>query len=274
MDMNKNTYLIFKNYPLRRKMHNGVWYYVVCDVLKAILEVESPCTHWQKLKRQLEVEGFPDIYLLTLQLEFCENNNTILHECVERYVIWRIIQSIHHPRAEIFKQWFLSLAEEKIEEINNPALAVERARARYFSRGYSSDWIDARIKCINVRSRLLQEWRTRGATEDDFAHLTDRISVETWGVTTSEHKKIKGIPDDSLRDNMTQMELLLSQLGELTTAELHKSNNSQGVIELEKDAVQGGRAASFARRQIETTLGRSVLSSQNAKDFTTQKVLE
>ena len=150
----------------------------------------------------------------------------------------------------------------------NPALAIERARDRYLERGYSPEWIDSRIKSLVTHSQLLDEWKERGATSKDNEKLANTISKETFGVTIQEHKEIKGIKEASLRDNMSPMELLIASLADLTTNELHKNNNSQGINELYADAVKGGQAANFAKKQIETTLGKPVLTSDNALSFT------
>jgi hypothetical protein len=205
-----------------------------------------------------------DIYCEISSFEFEDG----IQECVDRLTIFRIVQSINSPQAETFKQWFAELAEERIEEYMNPALAIDRARDRYLERGYSPEWINSRVKSITYHSQLLDEWANRGATTKEYEKLSNTISKETFGVTTQEHKELKNVTDGSLRDNMSQMELLITSLAELTTSELHKSNNSHGLDELNEDAVKGGRAANFAKEQIEITLGKPVLTSENASNFT------
>lgn len=248
---------------IRTKQYKEFNLYVVKDILITIVNVNDLDTYWKELKKQLDSEGF-DIYYEVCTFPFEDG----MQDCVDRPTIFRIIQSINTPQAEAFKQWFAELAEERIEEYMNPALAIERARDRYLERGYSPEWIDSRIKTISTHSRLLGEWEKRGTTTKEYERLANTISKETFGVTVQEHKDYKSITEGSLRDNMSQMELLITALAELTTSELHKNNNSQGIDELNADAIKGGSAANFAKKQIETTLGKPVLTSDNALTFT------
>lgn len=261
--MNDLVVMQYNDNHLRTKQYKNINLYVVKDILRSIVDVEDLDTYWKDLKKQLDSEGF-DIYCEISSFPF----ESGIEECADRATIFRIVQSISSPQAEQFKQWFAEIAEEKIEEYMNPALAIERARDRYLGRGYSPEWIDSRIKSLTTHSQLLDEWKVRGATSKDNEKLANTISQETFGVTIQQHKDIKQITEGSLRDNMSQMELLINSLAELTTSELHKNNNSQGVDELNADAIEGGRAASFAREQIELTLGKPVLTSDNALNFT------
>lgn len=261
--MNDLALIQYGDNQLRTKLYKDINFYVVKDILKSIVDVDDLDTYWKELKKQLDSEGF-DVYCEISLFPFEDS----YEECVDRLTIFRIIQSINSPQAELFKQWFAELAEERLEEIANPALAIERARDRYLERGYSPEWINSRIKCITYHSQLLDEWANRGATTKEYEKLSNTISKETFGVTTQEHKELKNVADGSLRDNMSQMELLITSLAELTTSELHKNNNSQGLDELNADAIKGGQAASFARQQIETTLGKPVLTAENAVNFT------
>ena len=258
-----NDLILYGDNHLRTKQYKNISLYVVKDILRSIVDEDDLDTYWRNLKKQLDSEGF-DIYCETSTFEFADG----MQECVDRPTIFRIVQSINSPKAEQFKQWFAELAEERLEEYMNPALAIERARDRYLERGYSPEWINSRVKSITYHSQLLDEWANRGATTKEYEKLSNTISKETFGVTTQEHKDLKNVADGSLRDNMSQMELLITSLAELTTSELHKSNNSQGLDELNEDAVKGGRAASFAKEQIELTLRKPVLTSENASNFT------
>ena len=260
--------LNYENTRLRSKLYKGINYYVIKDILIALGIKGNLPAYWKELKRQLDAEGF-DIYCEICSFEFEDG----LRECADKRTIFRMIQSINSPKAETFKQWFSDIAEEQLEEMANPALAIERARDRYLELGYSQEWINSRIKSITYHSQLLDEWAARGTTSKDREKLANTISEETFGVTIQEHKKIKGIKDASLRDNMSPMELLINSLADLTTSELHKNNNSQGVNELTQDAIKGGQAASFARKQIETTLGKPVVTCANAIHHTQQKLL-
>lgn len=257
-----NDLILYGDNHLRTKQYKNINLYVVKDILRSIVDEDDLDTYWRNLKKQLDSEGF-DIYCETSTFEFADG----MQECVDRPTIFRIVQSINSPKAEQFKQWFAELAEERLEEYINPALAIERARDRYLERGYSPEWINSRVKSITYHSQLLDEWANRGATTKEYEKLSNTISKETFGVTTQEHKDLKNVTDGSLRDNMSQMELLITSLAELTTSELHKSNNSHGLDELNEDAVKGGRAANFAKEQIELTLGKPVLTSENASNF-------
>jgi hypothetical protein len=267
--MNELALMQYNGNALRTKLYKDINLYVVKDILRNIVDADDLDTYWKELKKQLDSEGF-DIYCEISS--FCFEDG--MQECADRATIFRIVQSINSPQAEAFKQWFAEIAEEKIEEYMNPALAIERARDRYLERGYSPEWIDSRIKSLVTHSQLLDEWKGRGATSKDNEKLANTISQETFGVTIQEHKEIKQIAEGSLRDNMSQMELLINSLAELTTSELHKNNNSQGVDELYADAVKGGQAANFAKKQIETTLGKPVLTSDNALTFAQSQTLK
>lgn len=268
--MNDLAVLQYADKPLRSTQYKGISLYVVKDILRSIVDIpeEELCIFWRELKKQLDSEGF-DIYCEISSFNF----EGLVEECVDRATVFRIVQSIDSPQAEAFKQWFAQLAEERIEEYMNPALAVERARERYLERGYSQEWIKTRMQSITTHSQLMDEWSARGATKKDYEKLSNTINKETFGVTIQEHKDYKNISEGSLKDNMSAMELALLNLADLTTNELHKNNNSQGVDELNKDAMEGGRTASFAREQIELTLGKSVLTPENALDFTRPKLL-
>ena len=193
-------------------------------------------------------------------------------DCANRETMFRIIQSIPSPNAEPFKLWFAKLAEERIQEVIDPSLAIERARQTYLKKGYTEEWINARIKGIPVRTELIEEWEKRGVTESkEFAMLTDEISKGTFEITTSKHKSIKHISEQqNLRDNMSPMELALTTLAEVTTTELHRVNDSQGLAELKVDAGEGGEIASITRKNIEQKLGKSVVTEKNALDFKEQ----
>jgi hypothetical protein len=255
--------LQYNDNPLRSMQYKGITLYAIKDILKNIVDTEDLDTYWRELKKQLDSEGF-DIYCEISLFPFDDG----VQECVDRATVFRIVQSISSPQAENFKQWFAELAEERLEEIANPALAIERARDRYLELGYSPEWIKTRIQSITTHAQLLDEWSARGTTTKDHEKLYNTINKETFGVTVQEHKELKSISEGSLRDNMSPMELALITLGELTTNELHKNNNSYGIDELNKDAIEGGRTANFAKEQIEITLGKPVLTSENAFNFT------
>ena len=195
---------------------------------------------------------------------------------VERWAdtetLLRIIQSIPSPKAEPFKQWLARVGVERLEEMENLALAADRMRRLYKQRGYSDEWIDQRMQGIVVRDELTTEWRERGAEEGrEFAILTDILHRGAFDVSTDEHKGVKQLKRrDNLRDNMTTLELALTMLSEATSTALHQAHDSQGFTPLQQDAREAGRIAGEARQQIETATGQPVVSAENAKTLTTR----
>lgn len=269
--MNDLVPLQYNNKDLRNTQYKNIKLFVVHDVLRSIVDIpeEELCSFWRELKKQLDSEGF-DIYCEISKVNF----DGFVEECVDRATIFRIVQSINSPQAEAFKQWFASLAEEKIEESMNPALAVERAMERYAELGYSPEWIKTRIQSLTTHSQLLNEWSIRGATTKDYEKLSNTINKEIFDLTIQEHKDFKNVTEGSLKDNMSAMELAIINIGELATLEIHKNKNSQGVEQLNADAIKGGRAANSAKEQVEEFIEKPVLTSENALDFTQQRLLD
>jgi hypothetical protein len=269
--MNDLVPLQYNNKELRNTQYKNIKLFVVQDVLRSIVDIpeEELCSFWRELKKQLDSEGF-DIYCEISKVNF----DGFVEECVDRATIFRIVQSINSPQAEAFKQWFASLAEEKIEESMNPALAVERAMERYAELGYSPEWIKTRIQSLTTHSQLLNEWSIRGATTKDYEKLSNTINKEIFDLTIQEHKDFKNVTEGSLKDNMSAMELAIINIGELATLEIHKNKNSQGVEQLNADAIKGGRAANSAKEQVEEFIEKPVLTSENALDFTQQRLLD
>lgn len=269
--------VLFENNQIRRTEYNGEWYYSIIDIVQILImqeDNEKARKYWNKLKQRIvEEENFQ---LVTschqLKLPSKKDGKYYKTDCANRETMFRIIQSIPSPNAEPFKLWFARLAEERIQEVIDPSLAIERARQTYLKKGYTEEWINARIKGIPVRTELTEEWKKRGVTESkEFAMLTDEISKGTFGITTSKHKMIKHISEQqNLRDNMSPMELALTTLAEVTTTELHRANDSQGLAELKVDAGEGGEIVSITRENIEQKLGKPVVTEKNALDFKEQ----
>lgn len=244
--------VLFENKKIRRQEYNGEWYYSVVDIIEAITESEKPRDYWYRLKKRLEEEELSELSTNCRRLKMLAKDGKMREtECANRETIFRIIQSIPSPNAEPFKLWFARLAEERILETIDPSLAIERARQTYLKKGYT------------------EEWKNRGITDTrDYSILTDEISKGTFGITTKKHKSIKSLnKNQNLRDNMSPMELVLTTLAEVTTTELHKTNDSQGMRALKTDAHDGGEIASITRKNIEKKLGKSVVTSDNAINF-------
>lgn len=262
--------VLFENKKIRRCKYNDEWYYSVVDIIEAITESEKPRDYWYRLKKRLEEEELSELSTNCRRLKMLAKDGKMREtECANRETIFRIIQSVPSPNAEPFKLWFARLAEERILETIDPSLAIERARQTYLKKGYTEEWVNARIKGIPARNELTEEWKNRGITDTrDYSILTDEISKGTFGITTKKHKSIKSLTkNQNLRDNMSPMELVLTTLAEVTTTELHKTNDSQGMRALKTDAHDGGEIASITRKNIEKKLGKPVVTSDNAINF-------
>jgi hypothetical protein len=197
-----------------------------------------------------------------------------LSDCANTQGMLRIIQSIPSKKAEPFKLWLAQVGKDRIDEIQNPELAMERMKAIYEQKGYPREWIEKRTRGIAVRQELTDEWKERGAKEGlEYAILTDEISKATFGLKTKEHKEIKDLsPQDNLRDHMVDLELILTMLGEATATKIHKERDSQGLSELKTDANDAGNIAGNTRKQIEETIGKPVVSDENYKHLQVKNV--
>lgn len=267
--------VLFENRKIRRQMYNGEWNYSIVDIIEILTESKKPRDYWYRLKQRLDTEELSELSTNCRQLKMiAEDGKLRKTDCANRETIFRLIQSIPSPNAEPFKLWFAKLAEERIQEVIDPSLAIERARKTYLKKGYDEEWTNTRIKGIGARNDLTNEWKNRGADNKDYAILTDEISKGTFNITTQQHKNLKGLEKQNLRDNMSAMELALMTLAEVTTTELHRNNNSHGMNELEKDAKVGGGIAGQTRKNVEKQLGKPVVTSQNATDFRKQKTIK
>jgi len=260
--------VLFENSKIRRQIYNGQWYYSIVDIIEILTNSNRPQKYWSDLKKKLETEEDFQTSEKIGQLKMIAKDGKLrLTDCANRETIFRLIQSIRSPNAEPFKLWFAKLAEERIQEIIDPSLAIDRARKTYLKKGYNEEWTNTRIKSISARNDLTNEWKNRGALSTDYAILTDEISKGTFGLTTGQHKQLKKLDKENLRDNMSAMELALMTLAEVTTTEIHKTNDSQGLDKLKQDAHDGGEIASETRKNIENKLGKPVVTSENARNF-------
>ncbi len=274
MDQNK-AIIVFEDKKIRRTWHNDEWFYSVIDVV-VVLEASSiPKRYWSDLKIKLKEEGF-EVYDLIVRLKLLAEDKKLREtDCANTKSLFRIIQSIPSKRAEPFKQWLAQLGQERIEEIQDPELVQNRAKEYYELKGYPKGWIDKRLRGIAIRQDLTDEWKSRGVEKGkDFAILTNEISKATFGVEITEHKKVKNIPKKSkanLRDNMTDLELIFSMLGEKATTEIHKTHDSKKFEKLKDDSKKGGRIAGNARLELEKETGKKVVSKKNFLNFTSKK---
>jgi hypothetical protein len=236
----------------------------VVDVCHILTDSVDPGAYWRKLKQRLIEEGSEVVTIchgLKLPAEDGKMRET---DCADTEGMFRIIQSIPSPKAEPLKRWLAKVGYERIQEIENPELATKRTKILYRLKGYPEDWIEKRMRGIAIREELTDEWQKRGVEQDkDFEILTAEIAKATFGLTPSDHKKLKGLKRENLRDHMGDFELILTMLGERTTTEIHRTNDSKGVSRLKDDARVGGQIAGSARKQIERKLGKSIVTKDN-----------
>ncbi len=263
---------LFKGKKIRRTLHEKEWYFSVVDVCGALTDSLDPGAYWRKLKERLikeESQVVTFCHGLKLEASDCKFYVT---DCANTEGIFRIIQSIPSPKAEPFKRWLAKVGYERIQEIDNPELATKRTRLLYKLKGYSDDWIDKRIRGIAIREELTEEWKNRGAQEKkDYEILTAEISKATFGVTPDEYKKLKGLERENLRDHMNDFELIFTMLGERSTTEIHRTEDSKGAFKLKKDAKIGGGIAGDARKKLEKKLKKSIVSEKNFKNLNEKK---
>ena len=266
MDKN-NKIAIFQKKEIRRVEHNGEWWFSVVDVCGVLTDSADAGAYWRKLKQRLKEEGSEVVtFCHGLKLE-APDGKMRETDCANTEGIFRIIQSIPSPKAEPFKRWLAKVGYERIQEIENPELATKRTRMLYKLKGYPEDWIEKRMRGIAIREELTDEWQKRGAQEKrDYEILTAEISKATFGVTPGEYKKLKGLKRENLRDHMGDFELIFTMLGERSTTEIHRTEDSKGVQKLKNDAEAGGQIAGNARKELEKRLGRSVVSEDNFLD--------
>jgi DNA-damage-inducible protein D len=266
--MTTNAIALFEQKQIRKIRHDEQWFFSVVDVVGALTDSIDPKDYWYRIKKRASDQEWIELSTICRQLKIPASDGKMYQtDCANTEGILRIIQSIPSPKAEPFKRWLAKVWYERIEEIENPELAQERMKQLYEAKGYPQDWIDKRLRGIAIRQNLTDEWKVRGITEHrDYAILTAEISKATFGITPSEYKALKNIPDKSkanLRDNMTDLELIFTMLGEKVTTEISQQEQPKGMQENKKVAQRGGRIAGNARKETETELGKSIISSDN-----------
>ena len=242
------------------------WYFSIVDVIEVLTDNERPRKYWSDLKSKLKKEG-SELSEKIGQLKMQSSDGKFYKtDVADTEQLFRLIQSIPSPKAEPFKLWLAKIANERLDEMQNPELTVERAMYEYLQLGYSESWINQRLKSIEIRKELTDEWKKRGMKEGfQFAILTD-IITKTWsGKSTKEYKKLKDLKKENLRDHMTNTELILNMLAEASTKDISQAVNPQNFDENIDVAKKGGDVAKVARERLEESTGKKVVTSQNAK---------
>lgn len=244
------------------------YYFSVVDVISALTDSSNPRHYWAVLKSRLKQEGSEVVTNCDQLKMLAPDGKMRLRDVLNTQDIFRLIESVPSPRAEPFKIWLASLGQERIDEVFDPEIAIKRAITYYRNRGYSDKWIEARLKGILDRNKLTDVWKDNGIKENyEYAILTNEIYKEWSGMKSSEYKSYKGIRKESLRDNMTDIEVALTDLGEIATRELAKEHKPYGLEENKKIAQLGGHAAKVAREDIEKNLGKSIISNENSLNY-------
>lgn len=259
----ENNLVVFQNKEIRRKWHKKEWYFSVTDIIEILTDSPSPRQYWGVLKQR-------EAQLLTICLQLklkSSDGKRYKTDCVNTKNTFRLIQSIPSPKTEPFKMWLAQVGKERLDEIEDPELAQKRMKHIYEQKGYPKDWIDKRLRGIAIRQGLTDEWKERGIKNKiDYAILTAEISKATFGMTPSQYKKLKNIPKRTkinLRDNMTDLELIFTMLGERVTTEISTNEKPKGFILNKKVANRGGSVAGKARMETEREIGKSVITNQN-----------
>jgi len=245
------------------------WYFSVIDIIETLTGSNNPRRYWSDLKRKLTKEGFNQLYEIIVQLKLkASDGKKYTTDCADTEGLLRIIQSIPSPKAEPFKIWLAKVGYERIEETEDPEKAFDRAMETYLKKGYSKNWINQRLKSIEVRKELTDEWENHGVKKGlEYAILTDEITKAWSGISTKEYKILKDLKKENLRDNMTNLELVLNMLAETSTTELSKKQKPKTFNENRKVAKKGGSVAGKARKDLEKKLGESIISPLNAKEL-------
>ncbi len=242
------------------------WYISIVDVITILTESLDPTAYWRKLKQRLKAEGNETVTNCHALKMLAKDGKMRKTDVADTEQLFRLIQSIPSPKAEPFKQWLAQLASERIDELQDPEITIDRALEQYIKLGYSENWINQRLKSIEIRKELTDEWKKRGLKEGvQFATLTDIITKAWADKSTKEYKVLKGLKKENLRDNMTNTELILNMLAEASTKDISQATNPKTFAQSKKVAKQGGNVAKVARKELEAKTGKKVVTSLNVK---------
>jgi hypothetical protein len=273
--MNKETAIkLFEQKQIRSHWDDEQekWYFSIVDVVGVLSESIDPQAYWRKLKQRLKEEGNETVTNCHALKMIATDGKMRQTDVADTEQLFRLIQSIPSPKAEPFKMWLAQVGRERIDEIEDPEMGIERLMETYLRKGYSKEWINQRLKSIEVRKELTDEWENRGVKKgQEFAILTDEITKAWSGHTTKQYKNLKDLKKENLRDHMSNLELVLNMLAEATTTEISKEKKPKTFVGNKKIARQGGTIAGNTRREIEAKTGKKVVTSQNAKQLDRNK---
>ena len=262
--MTETHLAVFKGKKIRRTLDNNEWWFSVVDVCDVLTESADAGAYWRKLKQRLKDEG-SEVVTFCHGLKLTAPDGKLREtDCADTEGIFRIIQSIPSPKAEPFKRWLAKVGYERVQEIEDPELATKRTRALYKAKGYSDDWIEKRMRGIAIREELTDEWKKRNVKEKrEYEILTAEIAKAAFGITPGQHKNLKGLKRENLRDHMTDLEQIFSMLGEAATTEITRVDDAKGFDKSKHAARKGGEVAGKARKDLEKKTGKKVVSSEN-----------
>ena len=261
----KTSIKLFEDFKVRTLWDRDkeVWWFSVVDIINILTESKDPTAYWRKLKQRLKAEGNETVTNCHGLKMKAADGKMRLTDVLDTEGVLRLVQSIPSPKAEPFKMWLAKVGSERLDEIQDPEIAINRALQYYLSKGYSPEWINHRIKSIEIRKALTDEWKRSGVSDNQYGILTDILTQEWSDMKTRDYKDFKGLKKESLRDNMSNMELVLNMLAEVSTTEISKEKNPKTLEENKSVAKQGGNVAKEARKQIELQTGKSVVTDEN-----------
>lgn len=269
-ELEKNSIQLFENQKIRVvwDAEREEWYFSIVDMVGVLTDSTDPTAYWRKLKQRLKTEGNESVTNChALKMQAADGKNR-LTDVANTEQLLRIIQSIPSKKAEPFKTWLAMVGRERIEETIDPEQAIDRALETYLKKGYSEEWVHQRLLAIRIRNELTDEWKKCGVQKGkEYAILTDEITRAWSGMSTRQYKQLKGLKKENLRDNMSDLELVLTMLAEASTTDIAKAEQPRGLNENQKVARRGGNVAGIARKALEAETGRPVVTAQNAESF-------
>ncbi len=272
----ENHIVVFNDRTIRRIFIDDLWWFSVIDVIQTLTDSVNPRDYWYKMKSRVKDEDGIELSTICRQLKLQAPDGKMREtDCANTEGLFRIIQSIPSPKAEPFKRWLAKIGYERVQEIEDPELASHRAREIYKAKGYSDAWIEKRMRGIQVRGELTEEWKNRDVGDTrEYAILTAEISKATFGMTPNEYKNMKGLKRENLRDHMTDLELIFTMLGEASTTEIARTKDAQGFNENKSAARVGGKIAGNARKELEKKSGKKISTSDNYLELSKIKTIE